>query len=44
MPRRLSHPIDVSVFTGLTQRVLRLDDTTDESPRPGERPASEAHA
>lgn len=44
MPRRVSHPIDVPVFTGLAQRVLRLGDPTGESPRPGERPARGAHA
>lgn len=39
MPRRVFYPIDVSVFTGVGQRVLRLGGTGAESADPGERPA-----
>jgi hypothetical protein len=44
MPRRVSHPIDVSVFTGVGQRVLRLGDASAECAHDGERPAGEAYA
>ena len=44
MPRRVSHPIDVPMFTGLSQRVLRLDDTRAKCANGGERPTGEAHA
>ena len=44
MPRRISHPIDVSLFTGVSQWVLRLGDTLAEYSCPGERPARGAHA
>jgi hypothetical protein len=44
MPRRVSHPIDVPVFTGVGEWVLRLGDAPAECPRAGERPAGEAHA
>lgn len=44
MPRRVSHPIDVPMFTGLSQRVLRLGDTRAKCANGGERPTGEAHA
>lgn len=44
MPRCVSHPIDVSVFTGVDQWVLRLGDAPAEYPGSGERPAGAAHA
>jgi len=39
MPRRVSHPIDVSVFTGVGQRGLRLGGAGAECADAGERPA-----
>lgn len=39
MPRRVSHPIDVSVFTGVGQRVLQLGGAGAECAEPGERSA-----
>ena len=42
MPRRVSHPIDVSVFTGLGQWVLRLGDARAQCAHEGERAAAGA--
>jgi len=36
MPRRIPHPIDVPVFTGVGQRVLRLGGSGAECADPGE--------
>ena len=44
MPRRGSHPIDVSVFTGIGQWVLRVEDTTAQCPHEGERTVADAHS
>lgn len=44
MPRCVSHPINVPVFTGVGQRVLWLGDTSTQCAHDGECSAGAAHA
>jgi len=44
MPPRVSHPIDVPLFMGVGQWVLRLGDASAQCAHDGERLACDAHA